>query len=227
MARAMVTSCEHRPNIANMNIIGHVGWGFEYPDGSWCVGAIEGDQWRPSNFNGFWARRVPSFGAALQYCASMAARGAEYDCYKLFTVPEPRWQQADQAVAYVSRLKYELFGRNCMDSTYDVLRSFCGGGIYQGGVLPKPQDHIIPNDWFNQWEFEEYRYLPGVSAAALADADDTQQVAEVVPAQGGLVVPPWRVPGGAEFIAPVVDEARYRRRVAVIPPAETALEPQE
>lgn len=226
MARAIVTSCEHRPNVAGLNILGHVGWGFEYPDGSWCVGAIEGPDWRQSNFNGFWARRVPGLRAALDYYASMAAQGAEYDCYKLFTVPAPQWQQADQAVAYVSRLKYELFGRNCMDSSYDVLRSFCGG-IYQGGIIPRPQQHIIPNDWFNQFEYEEYRYLPGVTASSVIAMVEATPAEEEYRQRDNVATPHWRVPGNAEFIAPVVDEARYRQHVAVVPPKDRELSPAE
>ena len=221
MAKAIVTSCEHRPNILGLNIIGHVGWGFEYPDGSWHVGAIEGSEWRKSNFNGFWGKHLPNLNSALDYLSSMAARGAEYDCYKLFTIDKPNPLAADRAVRYVSRLAFEPLGRNCLASAYDVLRAF-GGGYYQGGLLPNPKQHGIPNDWFNQFEYEEYLYLPHRMQQHQAINEPEPEFINTYDPLAAKDIEhfDWRNPAHESYISTQFDENYTKNEITFIPPKD-------
>lgn len=162
MTQAIVVICPHRPSLAGQPLLGHVGWGYEYPDRSWCIGSVEGPSWQ-GTFNGFWARRMPDLRSSLMYFAEMEAKlAAEYDFYKLLTVSNgitPDYQAADRVVAWVRNQEYNLTGRNCMNSTYDVLRAFANCA-YNGEQLPSPDWNWIPNGWFNAIKTNDYYKLP-------------------------------------------------------------------
>lgn len=163
MTQALVVICPDRPDhIANQPVLGHVGWGYEYPDKTWCIGAIEGPDWQGS-FNGFWARHAPDLRSALMYFADMGAKlDAQYDFYKLLTVSNgitADHRAADRVVAWVREQEYNLIDRNCMDSTYDVLRAFANCA-YNDEKLPSPDSNWIPNGWFDEIKTDEYYRLP-------------------------------------------------------------------
>ncbi len=164
MAKAIVIICPRRPDLVGQPLLGHTAWGYEYPDGSWGIGAIEGENWQGS-YNGFWALRVPNLRAALMYFAETGSKhGNEYDYYKLLTVSNgitPDWKAADNVVAWAKHQKYNLFGGNCMNRTYDVLRAFANCA-YNGKQLPSPDHNWIPNGWFNAIQTPDYYKLPTV-----------------------------------------------------------------
>lgn len=198
--RALVAVCHHRP----FNF-GHVGFGFQYADGTWRVGATEGEGWQ-GVFNGFWTRTVADVDAALSVFAGMRALGKEYDAVKLLEVrdnvtPNPGF--ADEVLAWVRTLPYRVVDRNCMDSSFDVLNAYAPG--YALGLLPKPEDHWLPNDW--------YAHLPGSDERTLPAAERLRTVLEVEtrietvdPAADRTlpagVVPSWRTPGSPDYLPP-------------------------
>ena len=193
MAKAMVVLCPHRPDaLAGQPMLGHAAWGFEYPDGSWCIGALEGPGWQGS-YNGFWALRVPNLRAALMYFAETGSkRGNEYDVYKLLTVSDgitPDWKAADNVVAWAKHQPYNLTGGNCMNRTYDVLRAFANCA-YNGSELPSPHLNWIPNGWFNAIQTPEYYKLPTVMHA---HARSPAPTATDMPLADNPATPAWRV----------------------------------
>ncbi len=190
-ANAIVVLCPHRPSLLGQPLLGHVAWGYEYPNGEWLIGAVEGPDWR-GGLNGFWAVKRPNLRSALMYFAKMKEQGAEYNCYKLLTVT-PRThvspEYADQMVRWISQQKYELFGRNCMNSAYDVLRAFCNGK-YNFADLPHPNGNWIPNGWFNAIQTHEYYKLP-TKYSALQLQDNIVEF----DLNGEVSVPEWRKRG--------------------------------
>lgn len=198
-ANAIVVLCPRRPDLLGHPLLGHVGWGFELPDGQWVVGAVEGDAWLPGNrMNGFWSTCVPGLEQALQVFANMLHQGAEYNVYKYLSVTAQVWPDPDAALhvmGWVSGQPYQLFGRNCMNSAYDVLRAFSRGGHFNGGVLPSPDTNWIPNGWFNAITVhpQDYRPLPPPFPAVRAFALPTLELPE-----GDC--PAWRVPGSPDYL---------------------------
>lgn len=145
-ANALIAICHERP--ANL---GHVGWGYEYPDGTWCVGAIEATLFE--NYpNGFWQRRAKSYDDAINYFRKMQERyNTTYNEFKYLTANGvPNWKAADIKMDWVRQQPYNVFGRNCMNSTFDILCSFSQGGRYSNGILPKPENNWLPNDWYEK-----------------------------------------------------------------------------
>lgn len=226
IVRALVAVCRHRP----FNF-GHVGWGYQHADGRWRIGAVEGVRWRAGNHNGFWDARVDTLDHALQVFAGMHAQRAEYDAVKVLRVrdtvsPSPHF--ADEVVEWVRQEPYRVIDRNCMDSAYDILRAFAAG--YRGpggdlgglGVLPKPEDRWLPNQWYDALPAEQEHMLPqpaAVSAKAAtarrsADAAAIEALAcddiERCPPR----TPSWRIPGHDDYIpprhGPTEDEAARR-----------------
>jgi hypothetical protein len=131
--------------------LGHVGWGYEYPDGTWCVGAIEAELFQ--NFpNGFWKRRAKNLEEGINYFRKMEARfDANYDEFKYLRADSsPNWKAADDKMFWVEQQPYNIAGRNCMNSTYDILCAFSSGGHYNGSFLPRPEDNWIPNMWYDK-----------------------------------------------------------------------------
>ena len=160
----MVITCPHRPSLFGLPVLGHVAWGYEYPDHSWCIGGVEGEHWQGIE-NGFWVRHMPDLHTALLYFKSMKARyDTEYDNYKFLIISEgtmANWEYADAMVARIRDLKYNVFTRNCMHSTYDVLRAFSNGS-FNNHILPMPQYNWIPNGWVNAIQTEEFYTLLSV-----------------------------------------------------------------
>jgi hypothetical protein len=71
-------------------------------------------------------------------------RFRDYDLFKLLDVANPDPGAADGTVAWVATQPYVVVLRNCMDATYDVLRSYGVSG------LPLPMLEITPNNWFDR-----------------------------------------------------------------------------
>lgn len=169
--------------------LGHVGWTFQYTDASYCDGAVEnpaGTPVSPPGQTGFWTQRVTDPDIPMQLRA--------YDAFKLFALDSAAPDQADKTVAWIATQPYLVIFRNCMDDTYDVLRSY---GVPD---LPLPLLEITPNRWFDQ-----------LSPVAQPVTPETLQQAGLLPAAplaatpvtvaARAEAPPWRTPGTPEWQA--------------------------
>lgn len=208
-AHAIIVLCPTRPDLLGQPLLGHVAWGFQLPNNEWVIGAVEGDGWpRGNRFNGFWSRKVPSFNAALQHFANMKYEDAEYNQFKLLTVTHNVFPDPDAAMSvmkWVSGQKYELFGRNCMNSAYDILRAFSRGGNFNSRTMPSPDTNWIPNGWYNAIAVSnaDHRWLPA-SRQAIHHFDTETEVdalADVAEYQ-----PDWRDPSSDNYL-PIDAEA--------------------
>jgi len=169
--------------------LGHVGWTFEYADGSYCDGSVENPAGTPISApgdTGFWSQRVTD--------PDVPMRLRDYDAFKLFVIDTGASDQADQTVAWIAMQPYLVIFRNCMDDTYDVLRSY---GVPD---LALPFLEITPNRWFDQ-----------LSPAAQPVTPEALQQAGLLPAAPIIAAraaaapqptaPPWRMPGTPEWQA--------------------------
>lgn len=207
-ANAIVTICPHRPDLLGHPLLGHVGFGYEYPNGEWCIGAVEGTEWR-NDLNGFWAVKVPNLQAALHYFSNMKNYNAEYDYYKLLTVttgvkPNPRY--ADQIVSWVAKQPYKLFGRNCMNSAFDILYAF-SGGRYNNSNLPNPNLNWIPNGWFNAIKTNDFYYLPKNNLETISNFEKIEITKEDK-------LPEWREKGNDLYLVERSKEEAIEVKVA-------------
>jgi hypothetical protein len=169
--------------------LGHVGWAFQYTDGSYCDGSVEnpaGTPVSPPGQTGFWTQRVVDPDVPMQLRA--------YDEFKLFEVESVAPDRADKTVAWVGQQPYLVIFRNCMDDTYDVLRSY---GVPD---LPLPFLEITPNNWFDQLSPASQPVTPQalraaglIPAARVASARRTTRVKAEPPA--------WRTAGTPEWLA--------------------------
>ncbi len=180
--------------------LGHVGWTFEFGNGSYSDGSVEnqaGTPVSPPGQTGFWAEMVSDPDAPMKLKL--------YDAFKLFEIETGDLDQAQKTVAWIATQPYIVVGRNCMDDTYDVLRSY---GVPN---LPPPMLEITPNHWFDrltpvaqpvtQESMQKAGLLPpGVAAPARPAIAAQPQV------------PRWRAAGTAEWQE--LHEALYRPSLA-------------
>lgn len=167
--------------------LGHVGWSFEYADGSYCDGSVEnpgGTPVSPPGETGFWSQRVVDPDVPMQLRI--------YDAFKMIEIATADSDLADKTVAWVATQPYIVITRNCMDDTYDVLRSYGIPG------LPLPLLEITPNRWFDQLAAT----AQPVTAQALRDLGllpsarvEAPRVSTPLTAEA----PRWRTPGTAEW----------------------------
>jgi hypothetical protein len=130
-------------------LAGHVGWAFKMDSTS---ATYYMRRRGPGPF------QIGSFGAGdaipntrnIVYVASLTADPVteftefEYDAYKSLDVPDANFEAAVLAALEVSEGRYNLFGSNCLDATYRVLRAY---GV-QG--LPAPSEALAPAAWFDR-----------------------------------------------------------------------------
>ncbi|MEO0343138.1 MAG: hypothetical protein AAF198_06840 [Pseudomonadota bacterium] len=211
-AEAIVVLCPSRPDLLGQPLLGHVGWGFELPNGEWVIGAIEGDGWENGNgFNGFWSERRLNLNAALQHFSTMINYGAEYNQFKLLRVAQniaANPQGALEMMGWLSQQHYKLVDGNCMDATYRVLKTFSRGGYFHGQELPSPDFNWIPNGWYNaiQVPQNDHQNLPYVGGMRNAGAfcvkvdplEGVKAIGPDVPAEEAL---PKRSASGISFEA--------------------------
>lgn len=117
-----------------------------------------------------------------------------YDAFKLFEVATTTPDHADKTVAWVAQQPYLVIFRNCMDDTYDVLRSY---GVPD---LPLPFLEITPNNWFDQLSPASQP----VTAEALRAAGlipSTLVSIRPRPEKAKPEAPAWRTPGTPEWQA--------------------------
>lgn len=169
------------------NGLGHVGWTFQYADGSYDDGSVENPAGTPVSApgeTGFWSQRVVDPDPPMQL--------RDYDLFKLFVIDTADSDQADNTVAWIATQPYLVIFRNCMDDAYDVLRSYGVPG------LPLPLLEITPNRWFDQLS----PAAQPVTAQALHQAGLLPAATIVTTRATSTVqpeVPPWRTPGTPEW----------------------------
>jgi hypothetical protein len=118
---------------------GHLGWAFDLDSGETYCGSVENPQGLPSCDPAdmvFWNQESPA------PVALMAARRPAYESLKYVDLAAGNSLDAQSTIAWIATQPYCLFGRNCMDDVYDVLRSY---GVPN---LPPPVLHWFPNNWF-------------------------------------------------------------------------------
>jgi hypothetical protein len=167
--------------------LGHVGWTFQFADGSFSDGAVEnpaGTPISPPGQTGFWSQTVADPDAPMKLRA--------YDEFKLFEIAAGNSDQADKTVAWVATQPYLVIFRNCMDDTYDVLRSY---GIPD---LPLPMLEITPNRWFDQLSpAAQPVTAQALQAAGLVPASHVESVRGQAMAQPEA--PSWRTTGTPDW----------------------------
>lgn len=167
--------------------LGHVGWTFEYPDGSYCDGSVENPAGTPISApgeTGFWSQRVTDPDIPMRLRA--------YDAFKMFLIDSAAPGQADKTVAWIATQPYLVIFRNCMDDTYDVLRSYGLPG------LPLPFLEITPNRWFDQLSpAAQPVTVHALQQAGLLPTTPVFAARAAAPPQPQA--PPWRTPGTPEW----------------------------
>lgn len=199
--------------------IGHVGWsfalqGFALQEGIFNAGAVEnhggGLITQPTDM-GFWMVHTPD------PIGEMRAR--HYDEYKVIEVDSAHPPHAEGVAHWISRQAYEALGRNCMDDTYDILRTY---GVID---LPLPATHWEPNYWFDAIKGRHF-YIKGSGLLANATNRLTQTANRPPashPAPTITIRPVWRDPAhetSQDFKQAVRDTrpmSASRKRYSAIP----------
>lgn len=178
---------------------GHVGWAFDFSADLTDCGGVEDPRGLPScdpAEMGFWTQ------SSATPVSVMASHAPVYDALKYVDVAYGDPRGAYATVLWVAQQPYTLFGRNCMDDVYDVLRS------YGMPNLPPPVLHWFPNNWFAALggKSETMTFLwrperPAPSAQLLEELtlSGTAEVMETAHAEITPSAPRWRVPGTPEW----------------------------
>jgi hypothetical protein len=133
---------------------GHVGWGFELPDGRVDVGSVEnhsGHILTPAREMGFWNE------FARDPIPIIREHG--YDDLRVFEVPNADAVSAYRVVLWIKNSAYQAIARNCEDDAYDVLRAY---GVPH---LEAPFFNWFPRWWFSRmhsprYHLASYRWEP-------------------------------------------------------------------
>jgi hypothetical protein len=177
--------------------IGHVGWAFGCGDQTFNAGSVENPHHtlhtQPQKM-GFWTIRTRDPIAPMREHA--------YNEFKVIELAHADPGYAWRVVAWASRKPYDVFGRNCMDVTYDVLRAY---GVPH---LPVPAHHWEPNHWFDRVQGRHYEIdADGVGLEAGGpkqtppgpDLPDLDSLLTGPPVGIEPTVPSWRTPNTSEW----------------------------
>jgi hypothetical protein len=123
-------------------LIGHVGWGFELPNGNWEFGANEG----PGNLfiSETWAETGSQHAMLAIFTNGGPYHSAGYyTSLECVTVPAFNASAAKQEVKNEWHQRYIPIFQDCESQVYKVLSAY--------GVNALPNDilHPIPNSWYN------------------------------------------------------------------------------
>ena len=169
---------------------GHVGWGFMLGDDTFLVGSVDNPphtlHTSPDKM-GFWAVRTRD--------PIGVARAHAYTEMKVIELDQGDSEEAVHVVAWHSHKPYKLFGCNCMDVSYDILRAF---GLDN---LPTPAHDWEPNHWFDHTQ-GRYDRIEGQSISLETDPKGQAPTSVPLPAVDGRftdvheaiepTVPAWR-----------------------------------
>lgn len=171
--------------------LGHVGWAFEWDNGWWNVGSVENygnHAFTPAGQADFWAAHTTN------PVEIMLTREKAYDEYKMFFVTKPQPKEAWKVVVWASRQPYWVVHRNCVDTTYDILRTY---GLPN---LPDPVTEYAPNDWYDSlgsrsYPASVYPMLPLHLRKHATRPLDTREISLVIPKTLPGAMPFWRTGG--------------------------------
>ncbi|HET8844112.1 MAG TPA: hypothetical protein VFN35_21780, partial [Ktedonobacteraceae bacterium] len=172
--------------------LGHIGWAFEWKNGWFNTGSVEN-----RGFHAFARPELSDFWTAhtTNPLASMQKFGKDYDEYKLFFVKQPHPRAAWRVVVWTSRLSYWVIRRNCVDSTYDILRTY---GITN---LPDPATHYAPNDWYDSLQGPSYALAINPTIPVHISQQSHRQLViqeialTLIPTRVKATIPSWRQSG--------------------------------
>lgn len=123
---------------------GHVGWGFELPDGRVCAGSVEnhsGSLLTPPKEMGFW--RECTYGFVDEFAKR------SYDDARVLHARRADYLQAYRVTKWIDQSAYRAASRNCEDDVYDVLRAY---GVED---LEAPFFNWFPRRWFSRLRGEK------------------------------------------------------------------------
>lgn len=189
-----------RKNLFLNKDVGHVGWCFQWDNRSAICGATENPLGTPhtsAHEKGAWHTRLPHEQTLAEFTMGKTMYGKAvppYDRYKVIDVHAPDPQAAWNTLLYNETLDYWLTGnpftgetgRNCMDDTYDILRSFGCPNV------PTPQEKITPYDWFAALEGPEFSLWH-------EKIHTLESLSQFVLPSGIPQQPLWRTPGTDEY----------------------------
>lgn len=140
--------------------LGHVGVGFQNADGTWTIGAIEGDPekailWGAAALplignNGGW---VETGKTLLE--AEVLFHALGYDGFKIIQVSDSNPDLAEFVTNDFPMRGYNVVNNNCLSATIDVLTA------YGAKNLPLQIAHVAPNDYYANVKGEEYLWDSG------------------------------------------------------------------
>lgn len=131
------------------NGLGHIGWGFNLPNGMWVVGSMEnpsGQPFEPTGWTGFWYKEVANAHVAMRGPAAFGAPPGTppYDEAKELDVPVANVGAANAMIQSWAMRGFNVSSGNCMGCAFDILHAF-------GAAMPDPSswNNLIPINWFN------------------------------------------------------------------------------
>lgn len=173
------------------NGLGHVGWSFDFDASQVNAGSVENPLGTPTcdpTDMGYWD----------VFCSDPIPEMAEkrYDALKYVDQTQADPSGAYRVAQWIKSLPYCVFGRNCLDDTYDVLRAYGVVG------LPPPSNEWLPREWFEKLNATQASLVgfkwsnrPAASVLSLA----TLPLKDEVFSQLFPLMPSWRDPGSNDW----------------------------
>jgi hypothetical protein len=157
-------------------VVGHIGWGFQMPDGGFYGGATERFGNTPVSVpagqdNDAWMRRFPSLETMLAAFASGVGH-APYTWWKAVEVAQPHHAEAEGTARSMAERGWNLYRNNCLDHTGMVLEAYgvrwtdWTGEPHDG--MPWKETNPTPVGWLNAWAVPAHN----LSVADAVDLDD-------------------------------------------------------
>lgn len=161
---------------------GHIGWGFDNPDGSCTFGSTDhiwkGVDWRneqalqqavsyicfsgPGNDAWVSKGRLATMLAAMRSGIADSKPRIAYDGYKSIPVPVPNAQHAFTTAQEMDKKGWCLVNNNCLDHATSIANAYGVGWnsipLVSSDPMPWKQTHWAPNAWFDA-------LLPGTEVA--------------------------------------------------------------
>jgi hypothetical protein len=134
------------PNAIISNVVGHVGWGFELPNGTWEFGANDGAP--PGSKISQTVKGTGSKATMLNDFATASSGSNAYIEYKCATVSAANASAAQQEVTREWNETYSIPKQDCESQVYNVLNTYGVKNMWRDSDLFDP----FPINWFG-WLF--------------------------------------------------------------------------